>query len=97
MAEETIETLDSTNEETDIEGETKDSPDVDALKEQNAQLVEKNRKLFARAKKAEGFSLKDGEWTKEVTKEELADVAILVKVALSSLTPPSINPGTAVP
>jgi hypothetical protein len=37
--------------------------DADAQKEME-QLREQNRQLFARAKKAEGYSLKDGEWVK---------------------------------
>lgn len=60
---ENIENLNSSNEETtDIE--EVDSNDATAVKEQNTRLVEQNRKLFARAKKAEGFELKEGKWVK---------------------------------
>lgn len=70
-----FENIDSTNDETDQEDNletteeetsTEESDDVEALKEQN-------RKLFARAKKAEGFILKEGKWTKkeEKKKEEI--------------------------
>jgi hypothetical protein len=38
--------------------------EADVSKEME-ELREQNRQLFARAKKAEGFSLKDGEWVKE--------------------------------
>ena len=37
---------------------------IDSLKEANVALEEKNKQLFARAKKAEGFIEKDGDWVK---------------------------------
>ena len=49
MANET-ETLDSSNEDNSQE----DTPDADALKQQNTELSDKNKQLFERAKKAEG-------------------------------------------
>ncbi|KKQ75520.1 MAG: hypothetical protein US97_C0039G0009 [Microgenomates group bacterium GW2011_GWF1_38_5] len=58
MENENIENLDSSNEELSEESVQETSPEMDALKEQNKQL-------FARAKKAEGFILKDGKWVKE--------------------------------
>lgn len=41
-----------------------DNDDVDALKEKFQKVSEANKQLFARAKKAEGFELKDGKWVK---------------------------------
>ena len=55
------ENIDSPNDEKD---DIKDD-DIDALKEKFQNLSETNKKLFARAKKAEGFELKDGEWVKK--------------------------------
>jgi hypothetical protein len=43
----------------DTEKDAKSNDDVETLKEQN-------KKLFARAKKAEGFEFKDGKWVKPV-------------------------------
>ena len=43
----------------DTEEDAKPNDDVETLKEQN-------KKLFARAKKAEGFEFKDGKWVKPV-------------------------------
>lgn len=43
----------------DTEEDAKSDDDVETLKEQN-------KKLFARAKKAEGFEFKDGKWVKPV-------------------------------
>jgi hypothetical protein len=59
------ENLDSLNEagnqnlDENLETTLEETDDVDVLKE-------KNRQLFARAKKAEGFVLKDGNWVKKV-------------------------------
>lgn len=47
---------------------TEDTEDVD-LEAQNKELKEKNKMLFARAKKAEGFVLQDGKWVKPAPKE----------------------------
>ena len=50
-----------------------DNDDVDALKEKFEKVSEQNRQLFSRAKKAEGFELKEGKWVKpkvEKPKEE---------------------------
>lgn len=41
-----------------------DNDDVEALKEKFEKISEQNRQLFARAKKAEGFELKEGKWVK---------------------------------
>src|SRR3990167_9936467 len=62
MENENIENLDSSNEELSEESAQETSPEIEALKEQNKQL-------FARAKKAEGFTLKDGKWVKELKLE----------------------------
>lgn len=56
------ENIDSPNDEKDAD--IKDD-DIDALKEKYQSLSETNKKLFARAKKAEGFELKEGEWVKK--------------------------------
>ena len=56
------ENLASPNEETNVASETTD--DVTALKEKNQDLSDKNRQLFERAKKAEGFEKKDDQWVK---------------------------------
>ena len=73
------ENLDSQNQEeenTDSEnGENQEGEgtDLDALKQQNEKLSEQNRQLFARAKKAEGFTQdKDGNWIKPEKKEPKA-------------------------
>lgn len=50
--------------ETDIEETPMETEDVNALKEKVTDLSDKNRKLFERAKKAEGFERKDGQWVK---------------------------------
>ena len=44
--------------------------DVTALQEKLAETEAKNRQLFERAKKAEGFELKDGKWVKKEGKPE---------------------------
>lgn len=57
-----IENVDSPNDETLVTDETNDSgQDTETIES----LQEKNKKLFARAKKAEGFELKDGKWLKK--------------------------------
>ena len=69
------ETLDSQNEETTADAEittdtTEVVEDVTALKEKLSSTEEKNRQLFERAKKAEGFELKEGHWVKKEPKVE---------------------------
>ncbi len=54
------ENLDSLNEENDDIG----NDDITALQEKYQKLSDSNRKLFARAKKAEGFEWKDEKWVK---------------------------------
>lgn len=44
--------------------------DIEAVRQKAKDLEEKNRQLFARAKKAEGFVLKDGHWVKPEPKPE---------------------------
>ena len=70
MPDENTENLDSPNEDKDAIVLNEDD-DIDAVKEKFGQLSEKskktfddNKQLFSRAKKAEGFELKDGKWTK---------------------------------
>jgi len=74
--EDNIENIDSTNGENDQaildtdnqvvipEGED-DTDDAAVLKERLAQRDNANKQLFARAKKAEGFTLQDGKWVKK--------------------------------
>ena len=59
------------NSQNDAIDDIKDIDDIDVLKEKYQGLGEKhkkifdtNKQLFARAKKAEGFELKDGKWIK---------------------------------
>ena len=61
-----IETFDSENEEQDIDLEldNEEEKDISALKEKYQKLSDTNKQLYARAKKAEGFELKDGKWVK---------------------------------
>ena len=47
-----------------------DNDDADALKEKLVKVSEQNKQLFSRAKKAEGFELKEGKWVKPVAKSE---------------------------
>jgi hypothetical protein len=64
------ETLDSPNEETDTSEtekieETESTEDVTALKEKLTEISDKNRQLFERAKRAEGFEKNsEGKWIK---------------------------------
>ncbi len=67
--------MEDKNENTDSDnGENEDSNSedeatVDSLKEENVALEEKNKQLFERAKKAEGFEKdNDGNWVKEKSK-----------------------------
>lgn len=60
----------SENEENLHEEDNESNDDLDSIKAKNADLEEKNRQLFNRAKKAEGFELKDGKWVKPEKKEE---------------------------
>jgi len=52
------------NEESELEESFDENDDSDALKEKFEKISEQNKQLFARAKKAEGFELKDGKWVK---------------------------------
>lgn len=59
------ENADSINGDKDVEEVVvEDTDDVAALKEKLQKTSEANKQLFARAKKAEGFELKDGKWVK---------------------------------
>jgi hypothetical protein len=52
-----------------------DNDDVSALTEKYNKLAEKNKQLFARAKKAEGFNLgDDGKWVKKTPESKPAPV-----------------------
>ena len=48
-----------------------ESDDVVALKEKFEKVSDQNKQLFARAKKAEGFVLKDGQWVKSKVVEKV--------------------------
>jgi len=72
MADENTENLDSKNETEDSNSED-EGENIDSLKKENAALEEKNKQLFARAKKAEGFELKDGDWIKPSVEEKPSD------------------------
>ena len=54
------------NSENDVNEEVvvDENDDLDALTEKLEKISEQNKQLFARAKKAEGFELKDGKWVK---------------------------------
>ena len=69
------ENLDSRNEELDeqeeLENDTEENQDDS---ERVAALEEKNRQLFARAKKAEGFVKKDGKWLKPEPEEQTQEI-----------------------
>lgn len=61
--------LDSQNQADDIVLEENDDVDVirekfNKLSEKHTKVLGQNNQLFARTKKAEGFELKDGKWTK---------------------------------
>lgn len=69
MDNDNIENVDSEIDEPVVDsadGEEESDPEV--IKAQNAELAEKNKQLFARLKKAEGFDFKDGKWVKPAAK-----------------------------
>lgn len=66
------ENLNSPNEETDGQEAETDIEDVTVLKEKIEELSGKNRQLFERAKKAEGFEFKDSHWIKKEKSEPSA-------------------------
>lgn len=59
------ENLDSTNETEDTDLSNEESVADTPTEDEVAKLKELNRKLFVRAKTAEGFVLKDGHWVKK--------------------------------
>jgi multidrug efflux pump subunit AcrB len=67
---EEFENNDSTNVENENDNSTNDTSDVDNTEDVEA-LKEQNKKLFARAKKAEGFILVNGEWIKKPQPKEV--------------------------
>ena len=75
-----IEDLDSTNQENENDNSTNINDTSDDNTEDVEALKEQNKKLFARAKKAEGFVLENGQWIKKPqpkveTKTETKEVA----------------------
>lgn len=65
------ETIDSQNDDQqEVLDVSNEEQDVEVLRQQAKDLAEKNRQLFARAKKAEGFILKDDKWVKPEPKPE---------------------------
>ena len=73
MAEENIENLDSPNEDNSQE----DTPDANALKQQNTELSDKNKQLFERAKKAEGELKVFKDKPEKPSKESKSDPIVL--------------------
>ncbi len=78
------ENIDSPNDE--IEG-IDEELDIDVIKQKYADLTEKNKQIFARAKKAEGFELKDGKWIKppKVVEEKPKEIETDKKVEISQV------------
>lgn len=77
MEQDNIENIDSLNDENSEVFTFDDNDDVEVMREKFNQLSEKqtqiseaNKKLYARAKKAEGFELKEGKWTKAEKQEQ---------------------------
>lgn len=72
MENENNENIDSINDEEMFEENNESSDDdIDTLKAKLLEVENKNRQLFSRTKKAEGFELKDGKWVKpEAPKEQ---------------------------
>lgn len=50
--------------------EIEENDDIEVLKEKYQSLSDANKKLYARTKKAEGFELKDGKWSKPPKEEK---------------------------
>ena len=76
MSDNNQENVNSSNDEQNVEeeiilpkeGEEEETDDVEVLKERLKQRNEAAAQLFARAKKAEGFELKEGKWIKKPAK-----------------------------
>lgn len=64
MSEEIIENSDSLNGDEVVDVVIDEEDDTEALKKKFEEVSETNKKLYARAKKAEGFEFKDGKWVK---------------------------------
>ena len=62
---EDLDELDVQLEDTDLEPQEDDSDEVKALKEKLKGSDGRNKNLFARAKKGEGFTQEDGKWVKK--------------------------------
>src|SRR3990167_4682622 len=85
-----IENADATNSDENIDSinnETGEIADPTALKEKVKDLSEKNRQLFERAKKAEGFEKKDGQWVKTQKPEVKPEIKPEVKLDSQSNEP----------
>lgn len=65
------ENLDSEIEETDVDLFDDETDDIESLKSKLTESESKRKQLFERAKKAEGFELKDGKWVKQEPKPEV--------------------------
>lgn len=80
MAEQNNENLDSEIEELveelELENNSEESTNesTEEVDEEKARLKDLNKKLYARAKKAEGFEFKDGKWVKPEKKETQSKV-----------------------
>lgn len=67
MEDENIVNADTSNGEEELDLDLSNDTEKDAKSDDDvATLKEQNKKLFARAKKAEGFEFKDGKWVKPV-------------------------------
>lgn len=67
MEDENIVNADTSNGEEELDLDLSNDTEEDAKSDDDvATLKEQNKKLFARAKKAEGFEFKDGKWVKPV-------------------------------
>jgi hypothetical protein len=73
-----IETGNSLNTEI-VSDSTEVVEDAIALKEKLAEMEANNRQLFERAKKAEGFEMKDGHWIKKPIKTDKIEPEVSVK------------------
>ena len=88
MENDNIVNADTSNGETDdqvVVEENNDELDASALRTKLTETEAKNRQLFERAKKAEGFVLKDGHWTKADKPEPKPDVTVAPKASTGEL------------
>ena len=87
MTDENNETLDSTNENQEVLDVSNEEQDIEVVRQQAKDLADKNRQLFARAKKAEGFTLKDNQWVKEPKPEPKPEPVVQTAPEEQGITP----------